>query len=121
MTKPWGYHLILDCSGLDPVAIKDPKLLDTWIRDLVQRINMKAHGDPVITYNGEEPYHSGYTVVQIITTSSIVAHFIDNPSTCYLDVFSCKPFEFDTVKTVMKEYFGVQHFREFYLTRLAGQ
>lgn len=119
MNNYWGYHLILDCSGLDSAAIKNPAVLDQWIRQLVQDINMKAHGQPIITYNGEQPYHSGYTVVQIITTSSIVAHFIDEPASCYLDVFSCKPFDFETVKTSMIKHFGAQRMRQYYITRQA--
>lgn len=119
MNSYWGYHLILDCSGCDKDAIKNPDLLREWITKLVKDIDMKAHGDPVISYNGEEPYHSGYTVVQIITTSSIVAHFIDNPASCYLDVFSCKPFDFDIVKNSMKQMFGAQRMRQYYITRQA--
>jgi S-adenosylmethionine/arginine decarboxylase-like enzyme len=119
MNDYWGYHLILDCSGCDPVAIKNPETLRNWIAKLVSDIDMKAHGDPVITYNGEEPYHSGYTVVQVITTSSIVAHFIDNPASCYLDVFSCKPFDFDIVKNSMKDTFGATRMRQYYITRQA--
>ena len=119
MDSYWGYHLILDCSGLDADAIKDTAKLDGWIRKLVQDIDMKAHGEPVITYNGEQPYHSGYTVVQIITTSSIVAHFIDEPASCYLDVFSCKPFDAEIVKHSMRDTFGAQRMRQYYITRQA--
>jgi len=115
----WGYHLILDCSNLNLESIKDPVLLDSWIRKLVSDIGMKSHGEPVITYNGEEPYHSGYTVVQIITTSSIVAHFIDNPASCYLDVFSCKPFNVEQVKQSMIINFGATKMREYFITRQA--
>jgi S-adenosylmethionine decarboxylase len=119
MNKSWGYHLILDCNGCDAQAIRDSRLLEQWIKDLVARIDMKAHGDPLITYNGEPPYHSGYTVVQVITTSSIVAHFIDQPPSVYLDVFSCKPFDSGTVKNIMQEYFDIKTYKEYYLTRQA--
>ena len=115
----WGNHLILDCSNCDPERIRDPVLLDRWIRKLVADIDMKAHGEPLITYNGEEPYHSGYTVIQVITTSSIVAHFIDNPASCYLDVFSCKPFDIEKVKYSMRVTFGSERMRQYYITRQA--
>lgn len=119
MNSYWGYHLILDCSGLNPDAIKDTELLNNWIKKLVADIDMKAHGEPIITYNGEPPYHSGYTVVQIITTSSIVAHFIDEPASCYLDVFSCKPFDVETVKSSMRDCFDAQRMRQYFITRQA--
>ena len=119
MNKSWGYHLILDCNGCDSLAIRNEELLVEWIGALVERINMKAHGDPIITYNGEQPYHSGYTVVQIITTSSIVAHFIDEPASVYLDVFSCKTFDPQIVKDIMREYFDISNYKEYYLSRQA--
>jgi S-adenosylmethionine/arginine decarboxylase-like enzyme len=117
MNKSWGYHLILDCKGCDADAIRDPELLSKWIQDLVNEIDMVAHGQPLIVYNGEKPFHCGYTVVQIITTSSIVAHFIDNPPSVYLDVFSCKKFDSSVVKQSVTKYFQVKEYKEYFLTR----
>lgn len=115
----WGHHLILDCGGCDRDKITDRNLIDRWIRDLVKRIDMVAHGEPVIEFNGAYPNHCGYSVVQIITTSSITAHFIDNLNQVYLDVFSCKDFDVNIIRDCMKEYFNVTSMRQYYLTRQA--
>lgn len=117
----WGYHLILDCSGCDQKLMSDRTNVDRWIRTLVRDIDMQPIGEPVIDYTaGEFPDKAGFTVVQIIVTSSIVAHFIDRDGHIYLDVFSCKTFDPEVVKRSMKEFFGCSAAREYFLTRQAG-
>jgi len=116
----WGYHFILDCSGCDTDKMKDIKNVDTWIRTLVKDIDMQPIGEPRIEYTaGDFPDKAGFTVVQVIVTSSIVAHFIDELGQIYLDVFSCKKFDVDTVKKSMQQHFGYKKAREYFLTRQA--
>ena len=94
--------------------------VETWIKQLVKDINMSPIGDPRIEYTaGEFPDKAGFTVVQIIVTSSIVAHFVDNLGQIYLDVFSCKSFDSAVVKNSMKRYFNSTKQREYFLTRQA--
>ena len=47
----------------------------------------------------------GYTLVQLIETSNICAHFVEETNDMYLDVFSCKTFEEDVVKNLVSQYF----------------
>ena len=48
----------------------------------------------------------GYTLVQLIETSNITAHFVEEKNDLYLDVFSCKTFDEKTVREVVNHYFG---------------
>jgi len=116
----WGYHLILDCGKCDPVKMADYDNVDLWIRKLVEDIDMQPIGEPRIEYTAAEfPDKAGFTVVQVIVTSSIVAHFVDNLEQIYLDVFSCKPFDPAVVEQSMKEYFNCDKIRKYFLTRQA--
>jgi S-adenosylmethionine/arginine decarboxylase-like enzyme len=116
----WGYHLIIDCGGCDPVKMADYDNVDRWIRNLVKDIDMQPIGEPRIEYTAAEfPDKAGFTVVQVIVTSSIVAHFVDGLGQIYLDVFSCKPFEPATVEASMQRHFGAEKLRKYYLTRQA--
>ena len=47
---------------------------------------------------GTEPHLYGYSVMQLIETSCITAHFSEQTDCCYIDVFSCK--DFDDMKVV---------------------
>jgi S-adenosylmethionine/arginine decarboxylase-like enzyme len=120
MSDYWGYHLVLDCGQCDAGKMKDFDTVDTWIRKLVKDIDMEPIGEPRIEYTAAEfPNKAGFTVVQVIVTSSITAHFVDNLGQIYLDVFSCKPFAPEVVERSMQETFGCNKFRKYYLTRQA--
>jgi S-adenosylmethionine/arginine decarboxylase-like enzyme len=81
---------------------------------------MQPIGEPRIEYTAAEfPDKAGFTVVQVIVTSSIVAHFVDGLGQIYLDVFSCKTFDPATVERSMQESFGAKKIRKFFLTRQA--
>jgi S-adenosylmethionine/arginine decarboxylase-like enzyme len=65
---------------------------------------MVAYGEPMIVMFGTGN-KKGYTLVQLIETSNICGHFVEETNDMYLDVFSCKTFEEDTVKKLVSEYF----------------
>ena len=53
-------------------------------------IHMKRYGEPLIPHFGHEnPITSGYSLVQLIETSSVTAHFSEFKRSVYLNIFSC--------------------------------
>ena len=86
-----------------------PIVIGNFTKDLVKRIDMVAYGDPQIVMFGTGN-KKGYTLVQLIETSNIAAHFVEENNTMYLDVFSCKDFDPSVVKEVVREYFDAQKF-----------
>lgn len=117
----WGYHLTLDCSGCDVISMRDKQNIYNFIKVLVQRIDMVAQGEPVIEFlcPGDSD-KEGYSLMQLITTSSITGHFVDHYGHIYLDVFSCKEFDIETVKQTLQEFFGSKKIRINFITRQAG-
>jgi S-adenosylmethionine decarboxylase len=116
----WGYHLILDCQGCVRSEIASRENLTTFVKTLVTEIDMIAYGGPVLEHFAtHDPDKAGFSLVQLIETSSITGHFIDKNGDAYLDIFSCKPFNIDTVKKVVTEYFHPQKIKTYYLTRQA--
>ena len=79
-------------------------MITAFSKDLVKRIDMIAFGQPQVHHFGSGN-KAGYTLVQLIETSNIVAHFVEETDDMYLDVFSCKDFNPDTVKTIVDSYF----------------
>jgi S-adenosylmethionine decarboxylase len=119
MSSHWGYHLMLDCSGCDIPSISNRDNIYAFVKHLVERIDMTAHGEPVIEYLLPGDPKQGYSLMQLITTSNICGHFMELDGTAYFDVFSCKPFDVDTAKTVVTEYFRPGRIRVNFLTRHA--
>jgi len=103
-TKYWGYHFIVNAGGCDPKAISDKDVIYKFTKELVKTIDMVAYGEPQIVHFGTGN-KAGYTLVQLIETSNICAHFVEENNEIYLDVFSCKDFEPKDVLKVVKKYF----------------
>lgn len=100
----WGKHSALDCQACDIESIKSAENIEAFTKALVKRIDMVAFGEPQIVHFGSGN-KTGYTLVQLIETSNICAHFCDDTGDVYLDVFSCKEFNVRDVIDVFNEYF----------------
>lgn len=114
----WGYHLILNCSKCLPYTIRSHPNIESFSNELVKRIDMVAYGKPQIVYFGTGN-KAGYTLIQLIETSNIAGHFVEETNDIYLDVFSCKPFEQDTVTKTVNEFFSPKVISSIFLTRQA--
>ena len=112
----WGYHLVLDCYNADKELITSSTNIAAFAKALVKKINMKAYGEPQVIHFGEDD-KQGYTLVQLIETSNITAHFCDDTGNFYLDVFSCKPYENALVVETVKQFFAPERIVERYLER----
>lgn len=116
----WGYHLILDCQGCDRNEITCKENLKAFIKTLVAEIDMKAYGEPILEHFAtHDADKAGFSLVQLIETSSITGHFVDKNGDAYVDIFSCKPFSIDIVRDVVSRYFHPQKIKIHYLTRQA--
>lgn len=115
----FGYHLMLDCSGCND-NIKSRDEIYNFVKELVQRINMNAHGEPIIEYLLPGDPKQGYSLMQLITTSNICGHFMELDGTAYFDVFSCKTFDINVAQDVVKQYFNPGKMRVNFITRHAG-
>ena len=117
----WGQHLILDMGDCDREAIRNPKTIRSFAADLVAAIGMKAYGDPILEhFAAHDPAVAGYTLVQLIETSNITAHFAEQFGDVYLDVISCKSFSEEQALAVCQEYFAPTHIKRTSLERSAN-
>ena len=110
---------MLDCHKCLPTAIRNKQLIDDFTRKLVKKIDMVPFGSPQIVHFGSGN-KAGYTMFQLIETSNICAHFVEETNDMYLDVFSCKDFSSRQVADMVDKYFRPQLVRPNYLIRQAG-
>ena len=116
----WGYHLLLDCGECNITAITSEDTIKKFIADLVSSIDMVAIGEPWIARTAiGQPDKEGFSVYQLIVTSNISAHIVDESRQIYLDVFSCKPYDIDTVKEIVQKWFGPKSIKQNYIKRNA--
>jgi S-adenosylmethionine/arginine decarboxylase-like enzyme len=118
MKKFWGYHLMADCSNCKRENIKDIKNIKKFINNLVKECKMKKLGKIKIEnlQDGDEDLF-GYSVVQLIHTSSITCHFMDISGDAYIDIFSCKEFDCEKVISIINKYFLPTKINKHFLIR----
>jgi len=105
----WGIASAIDIYNCDPGKIRDADVIRRFVVELCELIDMKRYGETQVVHFGEEERVAGYSMVQLIETSLISAHFANLTNTTYLDVFSCKPYEPEIVKGFSQAYFGGTH------------
>ena len=115
----WGYHLIVDSSKCLGHRIRSKANIEMFASTLVKRIDMVPFGKPQIQHFGSGN-KAGYTLVQLIETSNITAHFVEETNDMYLDVFSCKPFEPSTVEEIVNRFFEPDAKNVLFFTRQAS-
>lgn len=118
MSLSWGQHVILNAGMCCRRSIRSSQEITKFSAELVKRIDMVAYGPPWVKHFGSGN-KAGFTLVQLIETSNIVAHFVEETDDMYLDVFSCKPFNPSTVEAVVRSYFQPQFVEMTSMQRLA--
>ena len=114
----WGYHLIIDAAGCHPEAIRSKSIIKEFVQTLVKEIKMVAFGPPRIVKFGCGRT-KGFTLVQLIQTSDITAHFVETTNDIYFDLFSCKSFDPAIVTHLFNLYFEPRHKKIKFLKRQA--
>ena len=105
--------MVLDLSGGRGYQTeKDGDNIAKFIDELCTRIEMVKYGPLTKEWFGTDGIE-GWSVVQLIMTSSITGHFCgeykqfpETSNTAYIDVFSCKDFDCNEVVSVVKKFFN---------------
>lgn len=100
----YGKHVVLTAGACNDELLSKEQIAD-FCRDMVKRIDMVAFGEPFVERFGEGD-EVGISAVQLIMTSAITIHTNDAARDMYLDVFSCKDFEAETVVTCVDDWFS---------------
>lgn len=114
----YGMELILDLYHCDYKVIASKKKLREFIVKICRLIKMKRYGKPLIERFGfGMDFTAGYSIVQLIESSSITGHFSDLWESVYLNIFSCKPFDAKKATNFSKKFFRAKKIREHLIIR----
>lgn len=119
MINSWGYHMTLDCKACDIDKVSNYDVVHDFAKQLVKDIDMVAYGEPQIVNFGSGN-KAGFTLVQLIETSNICAHFCNEDGNAYIDVFSCKTFDQSVVVKLVQHYFNPQNVKTNFMFRDAN-
>ena len=118
-TKSWGFHLLIDCSGMDE-KIDSPELIEEFFDKVIKKLKMKKLTEFFYDKVDSEEEGRGVSAFQMITTSHISMHFDDKGRSGYLDIFSCKKFEPTIVVEMVQEYFKPKKLASQFIYRDSG-
>jgi S-adenosylmethionine/arginine decarboxylase-like enzyme len=104
-TEAWGRSCSIDIYECNPETIRNANDIRCFVVELCNLIGMRRFGETQIVHFGEDERVSGYSMVQLIETSMISAHFANLTNTAYIDVFSCRTYDPDTVASFAKQFF----------------
>ena len=105
ISSAWGLACSFDIYDCNPATIRDAEKIRQFVYELCDLIAMKRFGECHVVNFGEDERVAGFSMVQLIETSLISAHFANASNTVYLDVFSCKPYDPGVVEKFAKQYF----------------
>jgi S-adenosylmethionine/arginine decarboxylase-like enzyme len=102
---PWGMMAVIDLHDCDRDRLADPDTIRRFVPDVIDAIDMRAHGPLHLERFGEGELE-GWSAMQFIETSSLTIHTDEFGDRCYVDVFSCKAFEPELAAAIAVKHFG---------------
>ena len=105
---PWGYSTSLNLKRCN-YKIKDKDDIKDYVYQLCDLIKMKRFGTCHVVHFGDGN-KAGYSMVQLIETSNITAHFCDQDNSAYIDIFSCKEYDEIEMEKFTKKFFEAESF-----------
>lgn len=110
----FGPHLMLDCRSCNVDKINDLDFVSRFMDELPGKIGMTKIIPPyVFRYEGLVPEDKGITGAVIIAESHITFHSFVDKDYFFFDIFSCKPFDVETVVRHVIEAFEVRDVERF--------
>lgn len=106
--RQWGLLVSIDLGECDHALISSKEHITQFAIDLAKEIDMKRYGEPQVVFFGDEPKVQGYSLCQLIETSMISGHFVEDTDRCFIDVFSCKQFPPEKTARYVQKYFGAR-------------
>jgi S-adenosylmethionine/arginine decarboxylase-like enzyme len=102
---PWGMLAAIDLHGCERRRLEDPNTIRRCVPSVIEAIGMRAHGPLRLERFGDGELE-GWSAMQFIETSSITIHADEVSGRCFLDVFSCRPFDPQIAATIAVAHFG---------------
>jgi len=102
----FGPHLTIDLEDCNLEKLNDLDYVFNFLNELPIEIGMTKITQPhVFRYSGLVPEDEGITGIVIIAESHISIHTFPKKNYAFLDVFSCKPFDYEFTAKRIIEYF----------------
>jgi S-adenosylmethionine/arginine decarboxylase-like enzyme len=100
-----GMLAAIDLHDCDRARLPDPDRIRRFVPAVIDAIGMRAHGGLALERFGNGELE-GWSAMQFTETSSITLHADEVFGRCFVDVFSCRPFDPDVAAAIAVEQLG---------------
>lgn len=122
----YGYELVVDLKNCDRSKFNRKDLEEFCIQvcELTKMRRADLHfwdcdnPEQYKLFEEKAPHLCGTSLCQFIMTSNIIVHTIDPFNKCYINLFTCKPFEPSEALEFIKNYFSAEVSRHTFLERI---
>ncbi|WP_420094716.1 S-adenosylmethionine decarboxylase [Nocardia asteroides] len=101
---------MIDLYDCDPDLIQDSAHIRQFVEELCLTLGFRRFGECNIVHFGERAEIAGYSMTQLIETSLVSAHFVNEAKSIYLDIFSCKQYDSDLAASIASRSFKASSF-----------
>ena len=115
----FGQELVLNLYDCNLQKISSGEAIREFVVTLCDNIiKMKRFGEPLIPHFGHDnPITSGYSLVQLIETSSVTGHFSEYKKSAYINIFSCAWFDSEATSQFCQDFFEAKSVESVFLKR----
>ncbi len=114
----WGLSTAIDLHSCNPETIRDADKIKQFAIELCDLIVVKRYGEcQVVHFADHNEDVAGFSMVQLIETSLISAHFANKTNHTYLDVFSCKYYDPQVAVNFARRFFEARDYTLNYTLR----
>jgi S-adenosylmethionine decarboxylase len=103
----YGMHLTLRIGQIARrEALESGEAVGGLLKTLVGRIGMRVLAGPMVAEESGDIHHRGWSGVVILYESHAAIHTYPDVGEVFMDIFSCKTFDLNTVRETLTSFFG---------------
>lgn len=117
-SESWGLSASIDLHECNGETIRDADAITQFVVELCELIDVQRFGEcQVVHFADHNEDVAGFSMVQLIETSLISAHFANKTNHTYLDVFSCKYYDPKVAAEFAQKFFEAKDYTLQYTLR----
>ena len=101
------YHIIFDAFGVDAKILNSEKVILDLLLNIPKLIEMKILSGPNLVRDYDTG-HEGLSAFEIIDYSHISIHTFVDTQEAFVDIFSCRPFDYEKVRNYLYKALRVE-------------
>ena len=100
------YHIIFDVFGANTKMLDSEKFVFELLMEIPPLVDMKILSGPNVVRDYDDG-HQGVSAFEIIDFSHISIHTFVDTKEAFVDIFSCRPYDYEKVRDYLYKKFKV--------------